>query len=146
MITPVKGGNVVRSFQASASIIAQLQEQLDLFKAIYNHQRPHKALGLNTPAFAYNATVKAVPPSTTLAGHYRVRFDRVDAFGKTSLRRAGKMHHLGVGRGHAGKAVTVLVDEIEVMVIDQGSGEIISKHTIDPEKSYWVKKREIKNK
>ena len=91
---------MVRSFQASASIIAQLQEQLD----------------------------------------------RVDAFGKTSLRRAGKMHHLGAGRGHAGKEVTVLVDEIEVMVIDQGSGEIISKHTIDPEKNYWVKKREIKNK
>ena len=100
MITPVKGGNVVRSFQASASTIAQLQEQLD----------------------------------------------RVDAFGKTFLRRAGKMHHLGAGRGHVGKAVTALVDEIEVMVIDQGSGEIISKHTIDPEKNYWVKKREIKNK
>ena len=117
-MTPVKGGNVVRSFQASASIIAQLQEQLDLFKAIYNHQRPHKALGLNTPAFAYNATVKAVAPSTTLVGHYRVRLDRVDAFGKTFLRRAGKMHHLGASRGHVGKAVTVLVDEIEVMVID----------------------------
>ena len=56
------------------------------------------------------------------------------------------MHHLGAGRGHAGKEVTVLVDEIEVKVIDQDSGEIISKHTIDPEKNYWVKKREIKNK
>ena len=56
------------------------------------------------------------------------------------------MHHLGAGRGHVGKAVTALVDEIEVMVIDQGSGEMISKHTIDPEKNYWVKKREIKNK
>ena len=26
------------------------------------------------------------------------------------------------------------------------SGEVISKHTIGPEKNYWVKKREIKNK
>ena len=87
-MTPDNEGDVVRSFQPSASTIAQLQEQLDRFRAIYNHQRPHKALGLNTPAFAYSAIVKAVPPSTTLAGHYRVRFDRVDAFGKTSLRRA----------------------------------------------------------
>jgi transposase InsO family protein len=127
--------------QPKASSIAELQEQLDRFRQIYNHQRPHKALALKTPAFAYGATVKAVPPSTTLAGHYRVRFDHVDRFGKVSLRRAGKMHHLGVGRGYAGKAVTILVDEGEVMVIDQGSGEIISKHTIDPEKNHWVKKK-----
>ena len=132
--------------QPPAPTIAQLQEQLDRFRQIYNHQRPHKALQLKTPAFAYGATVKAVPPSTTLAGHYRVRFDRVDTFGKVSLRRAGKMHHLGVGRGYAGKAVTVLVDEVEVMVIDQGSGEIISKHTIDPEKNHWAKKKGTKEK
>jgi len=131
--------------QPPARTIAELQMQLDNFRQIYNHQRPHKSLHLNTPAFAYGATVKATPPSTTLAGHFRVRFDRVDISGKISLRRAGKMHHLGVGEAHARKAVTILVDEMEVMVIDQGSGEIISKHTIDPEKKYWAKKREIKN-
>jgi len=130
--------------QPKASTIAQLQEQLDRFRQIYNHQRPHKAIGLKTPAFAYSATVKALPPSAALAGHYRVRFDHVDIFGKVSLRRAGNMHHLGVGKVHAGKAITVLVDEIEVMVIDQGSGEIISEHVIDPGKNYWAKKRDIK--
>ncbi len=85
--------------------------------------------------------MKALPSSTTLAGHYRVRFDHVDRFGKLSLRRTGSMHHLGIGRAHAGKAVTILVDEVEVMVIDQVSGEILSKHTIDPEQNYWAKKK-----
>ncbi len=119
--------------------IDQLQLQLNQFRQIYNQERPHRAIGLKTPAFAYSATVKAVPPSTTLGGHYRVRFDRVDKFGKVSLRRAGKMHHLRVGIAHAGKAVTILVDEVEVMVIDQISGEIISKHRIRPDKNYWPK-------
>jgi hypothetical protein len=96
--------------QPKASTIAELQEQLDRFRQIYNHERPHKAIGLATPAFAYEATVKAVLHPSTIGGHYRVRFDRVDTFGKVSLRRAGKMHHLGVGRAHTKKKVTLLVD------------------------------------
>lgn len=126
------------SQQLRASTIAELQEQLDRFRQIYNHQRPHKALHLKTPAFAYGATLKAVPPSTTLAGHYRIRFDRVDKFGKASLRRAGKMHHLGVGRAHAGKAVTILVDEQLVQVVEDKTGEILTSHLIDGAKSYWA--------
>ncbi len=124
--------------QPRASSIAQLQEQLDRFKEIYNHQRPHKAIGRATPAFAYEATVKAAPLSTTLAGHYRVRFDHVDHFGKVSLRRAGKMHHLGIGRAHAGKAITILVDEKVVQVVEDKTGEILTTHLIDGEKIYWA--------
>ena len=30
--------------------------------------------------------------------------------GMISLRRAGSMHHLGVGAAHAGSAVTILID------------------------------------
>ena len=125
--------------QPPAPTIAALQEQLDRFRQIYNHQRPHKALHLKTPAFAYAATVKAVPPSTTLGGHYRVRFDRVDTTGGVSLRRAGKMHHLGVGRAHAKKKVTLLVDEELVQVVEDKTGEILSSHFIDPKKAYWAK-------
>jgi hypothetical protein len=36
--------------------------------------------------------------------HYRVRFDHVDRFGKATLRRAGKMHHLGIGIEHRGES------------------------------------------
>ncbi len=124
--------------QPKASSIAQLQQQLDRFKEIYNYQRPHKALHLKTPAFAYETTVKAAPLSTTLAGHYRVRFDHVDKFGKVSLRRAGKMHHLGVGRVHAGKAITILIDEKVVQVVEDKTGEILTTHLINGEKIYWA--------
>jgi transposase InsO family protein len=124
--------------QPKASTIFELQEQLDRFRQIYNHQRPHKAIGLATPAFAYEATVKAVLHPSTIGGHYRIRFDHVDTFGKVSLRRAGKMHHLGVGRAHRTKKVTLLVDEKLVQVVEDKTGEILTTHRIDGEKTYWA--------
>jgi hypothetical protein len=117
----------------------QLQLQLNQFQVIYNQERPHKALGLKTPDFAYNATVKAVAPKSSLGGHYRVRLDHVDRFGKLSLRRAGQMHHLGVGIEYARKPVMIVVDELEVLVAERLTGEIISKHRIRPDKNYWPK-------
>ena len=57
--------------------------------------------------------------------------------GKISLRRAGRMHHLGVGAAHAGSVVTILIDPDTVTVINQDTGEVLSKHIIDPDRSYW---------
>jgi hypothetical protein len=33
----------------------------------------------------------------------------------------------------------MLVDEVEVRVIDDVTGEIISTHLIEPEKNYWAR-------
>jgi transposase InsO family protein len=41
--------------QPPARDIRQLQTQLDTFRAYYNDQRPHRALGRRTPAQAYAA-------------------------------------------------------------------------------------------
>ncbi len=54
-----------------------------------------------------------------------------------SLRRAGRMHHLGVGSTHARKRVLALADAHQVSVIDLATGEILSTHHIDPNKTYW---------
>ena len=91
-----------------------------------------------TPAVAYAATPKARPAATIGdPGHYRLRYDRIDSHGKISLRRAGRMHHLGVGAGHARRRVLAIVDQTTVTVIDLTTGEILSTHTIDPDRSYW---------
>ena len=76
-----------------------LQAQLDRFQRIYNDLRPHRSLNRATPAVAYAATPKA-RPATTIGdpGHYRLRYDRTDNHGKMSIRRAGRVHHLGVGQ------------------------------------------------
>ena len=56
-----------------------------------------------------------------------------------SVRRAGKMHHLGVGRAHTGKAITILIDEKVVQVVEDKTGEILTTHLIDGAKNYWAK-------
>ena len=54
-----------------------------------------------------------------------------------SIRRAGRMHHLGVGTAHAGTRVLALGDEDRITVIELDSGEVLSTHHIDPNKTYW---------
>jgi hypothetical protein len=83
---------------------------------------------------------------TSTPGHHRLRYDRLDTLGKMSLRRAGRMHHLGIGAGHARKRVlaiaddttiTVIADDTTITVIALETGEILSTHHIDPAKTYW---------
>src|SRR5690554_6781631 len=111
----------------AARDLDELQAQLDAFKELYNRHRPHRALPQRqTPQEAYQATPKAAPTARSDATHYRVRTDRVDKNGHLSLRRAGKMHHLGVAAKHAGKPVKVLIDKDTATVIDHETGEILS--------------------
>ena len=126
------------SEQEAAKDLKELQRQLDEFRIIYNTKRPHKALEMRTPQSSYEATIKATPKVAKDKEHYRVRHDSVDQFGKLSLRRAGKMHHLGVGIEHHFKKVFVVVDHYRVSVIEKTTGEVLSKHTIEPARVYWT--------
>src|SRR5699024_7277390 len=85
--------------QPPAHDLGALQSQLDHFRDHYNTLRPHRALNRRTPQQAYYATPKALP-ARPHEGHYRLRYDRIDPGGKVSLRRAGRMHHLGIGAAH----------------------------------------------
>jgi transposase InsO family protein len=121
-----------------AQSIAQLQRHLDDFRDHYNEHRPHRALARSTPGHAYRATPKAAPASNGNApGHYRLRYDRLDTTGKMTLRRAGRMHHLGIGTEHASKRVLAFADDHHVTVADLVTGEVLSVHHIDPNRSYW---------
>ena len=126
------------SLQETAIDLKELQRQLDEFRIIYNTKRPHKALEMRTPQSSYEATIKATPKEAKDKEHYRVRHDSVDQFGKLSLRRAGKMHHLGVGIEHHSKKVFVVVDHYKVSVVEKKTGEVLSKHTIEPTRTYWT--------
>jgi transposase InsO family protein len=117
---------------------AELQRQLDEFREHYNEHRPHRALDRGTPGDAYRQTPKAAPASNGNApGHHRLRYDRLDAKGKMTLRRAGRMHHLGIGTAHARKSVLAIADDTHVTVTDLHTGEVLSTHIIEPDKSYW---------
>lgn len=116
----------------------ELQRQLDEFREHYNDHRPHRALSRRTPGEAYRATPKAMPAANGHGpGHYRLRYDRLDPAGRMTLRRAGRMHHLGIGRAHARKRVLALADDHHVTVTDLETGEVLSRHLIEPDKNYW---------
>jgi transposase InsO family protein len=119
-----------------ATSTAELQTQLDQFRDHYNTRRPHRARDGQTPATAYAATPEALPAGPPQP-HFRVRSDRVGTDGKMSLRHAARMHHLGIGYRHRGKRVLALIDDTTVTVIHINTGEILSEHTIDPDKTYW---------
>ena len=61
----------------------------------------------------------------------------MNRFGKISLRRAGTIHHLGIGRNHTGKTVLILTDNTHATVTDQATGEILGTYLIEPDKNYW---------
>jgi transposase InsO family protein len=119
----------------------ELQAQLDTFRVEYNEHRPHRAVGRRTPAEAYAALPRAHPAGRGAPGHFRLRYDMVDRGGRVSLRRAGRMHHLGIGVAHAGRRILAIVDEHEVTVTDLDTGEVLSTHRIEPDRAYWRNQR-----
>jgi len=47
------------------------------------------------------------------------------------------MHHLGIGRKHTTAPVLILIDENTATVTHLATGEVLSNHLIDADKSYW---------
>ena len=123
--------------QPPARTVAQLQIQLDTFRDYYNNVRPHRALGRQTPAQAYAARPKATPNGAafTAPPHTRVRHDKIDKAGIVTLRHNSRLHHIGVGRRHAGKHVRLLIHELHVRVITE-DGELLRELVLDPTRDY----------
>lgn len=46
------------------------------------------------------------------------------------------MHHIGIGRAHAGQSVIVLIDDLDIRIIDPTTGELLRHLTLDPTRSY----------
>jgi transposase InsO family protein len=123
-----------------ATTIAELQAQLDTWTSTYNQQRPHSSLRRRPPAVVYNLLPKATPRGSGAGAHHRVRHDRVDQSGVISLRRAGRMHHIGIGRAHAGKPILALIDDLDIRIIDTTTGDILRHLTLDPNRDYQPQK------
>jgi transposase InsO family protein len=123
--------------QPAPQRLAELQSQLDAFAHYYNTTRPHRALGGRTPLQAYSARIKARPPSAGDPGtHFRIRHDKVDSGGTVTLRHDSRLHHIGIGRAHKGRAVKLLVADRDIRVLDLDTGELIRRLTLDPSRDY----------
>ncbi len=122
--------------QPPAPTPARLQHQLDTFARYYNTQRPHRALDRRTPLEAYQARPKAIPSGIRLDdAAWRVRHDTVDSFGKLTLRHHSRLHHIGIGRRHAGKHVLILIKDRHVRITTT-NGEPLRDFQLDPTRNY----------
>jgi len=122
--------------QPRAATLAGLQTQLNTFVEAYNHDRPHRSLPHQaTPATAYTARPKADPANRTDT-HNRVRRDRIDQAGVITLRVAGRLHHIGVGRTYTGTRVLVLIQDHRIRIIHAATGELLRELTLNPTNDY----------
>jgi len=123
--------------QPAAASIPELQTQVDRFVAYYNDVRPHRARGRMTPRAAFEGRDKARPsgPKIRIGAGVRVRRDRIDKNGKVTLRHRTRLHHIGIGHGHKGKRVVMLIDGLDVRVLSE-DGEPLRHLTLDPTRDY----------
>jgi transposase InsO family protein len=130
--------NWLRAPPTQPATIAALQTLLDRFRREYNQQRPHRSLPHRaTPAALYDTMPKALPgPSRDADTHDRIRHDRVDKSGSVTLRMAGKLRHIGIGRTHARTHVILLVQDLDVRIVNAITGELLRELTIDTSKDY----------
>jgi transposase len=120
-----------------AATLTGLQAQLDAFTEVYNTRRPHRSLPHRaTPATAYAARPKAVPGDRTADTHHRVRADIIDDTGTVTLRHAGRLYHIGVGRTHARTRVLLLVRDLDIRIINAATGELLRQLTLDTSRNY----------
>ena len=128
----------LRKQSSQPTTATQLQALLDAFVDEYNNRRPHRSLPHRaTPATAYKARPKATPtgdPSTD--SHDRTRHDIVSTAGNVTLRVAGQLRHIGLGRGYARTRVILLVHDLHVRIVNAATGELLRELIIDPSKDY----------
>jgi hypothetical protein len=122
--------------QPQPATVAQLQALLDTFTSAYNQQRPHRSLPRRaTPAAAYAARPRATPGQPADL-HDRVRTDTVSTSGTVTLRTGGRLHHIGIGRAHAGTSVLMLTHGLHIRVLDAATGQQLRELTLDPTRDY----------
>lgn len=116
--------------------IGELNQQLDDIIDYYNNHRPHRALNRHTPAQAYNRLPKAQPLDIPIGTDNRLRRDKVDNDGKVTLRWAGNMRKLYVGRKHRTKEIMLICINNDITAINPHTSEIWGRYHLDKTKKY----------
>lgn len=112
-----------------AATIAELQEQLDAFRAIYNEQRPHRGIGRRTPASVWAEKAPATPPRSAREGPTTITSCRAGSNGE--IRPARRLRVL-LGVEWAGASVTVIRRDDRATVVDAVTAEIIREIHLEP--------------
>ncbi|MCW2572446.1 MAG: Integrase catalytic region [Frankiales bacterium] len=60
---------------------------------------------------------------------------RRDGNGKRTLRHNSRLHHIGMGRRHAGKPLLMLVHDLHIRIVTT-SGQLPRELQLDPSRDY----------
>ena len=112
--------------QPGAADSAELQTQLDRFAHLYNHQRPHRALGRRIPAPLWADTPKAGPAHQPLGTPSRI-YRAIVQGSRLSLRR-DLLITVGAAYNHQPATVILTGTHCHVFI----HGHLIRQLTIDP--------------
>ena len=126
--------------QAVCASLQELQAQLDRFAIHYNERRPHRALARHTPREAFDARIKAHPPISIPATHFRVRHDKVDKHGSLTIRYQSRLHHIGMGAHNRGQPVVMLIADRDIRIVTP-DGELLRHLELDPTRDYQPQTR-----
>jgi transposase InsO family protein len=114
--------------QPAAETLDELQAQLDLFRMIYNHHRPHRAVERRFPADAWTAAPKSGPADHPI-GTPTATWNATVTGGRLRL---GRKLRISVGATYDSLPATVVITAgIAHVFID---GRHIRRLTIDPTK------------
>ena len=122
--------------QPAPADLTELQHRRDTWRQEYNTRRPHRSLNRAVPAAVYTTRPKASPAGSAAGPHERIRHDRVDDAGAVTLRHAGRLHHIGLGRTHARTPVIMLIQDLNIRVIHALTGQLIRELVLDPTRDY----------
>ena len=82
-------------------------------------------------------------PADNPQDEWRIRHDIVATNGKVTIRYAGRLYHLGIGRAYGGQHILMVVTDNHITTSLKETGEIITEHYIDTsrnyQKPYWRK-------
>ncbi len=52
------------------------------------------------------------------------------------MRHNGRLHHIGVGRTHAGTCIILLIQDLQIRVVNAITGELLRELILDPNSDY----------
>jgi transposase InsO family protein len=117
--------------QPAANTIQDLQAQLDTYRELYNHHRPHQGIGLTTPASRYAVGHRQPDPTPTGEVEDTIISEHVvTARGQIRLNGIG----IGLGSQWAGSKTTAFRTGDHVVIFYRD--RLVRELTIDPNRSF----------
>ena len=112
--------------QPRAGSVEELGVQLDVFRHLYNHHRPHRSLGRRFPAEVWAAAPKSGPADRALGAPTTVhqgvvRGGRLDA---------GRRYLISVGAAYSGREALAVITGLSCHVFVEG--RLVRALTLDP--------------